>query len=72
MGKLNRILEKRVNIGGFIPKVHGGTTLEEIIAWLKQIDIVHTLKRDDTHSILIQQLVGYPIREMVVDPCLSK
>ena len=31
------------NIGGFIPKVYGGTTLEEIWAWLKHIDIVHTL-----------------------------
>ena len=32
------------NIGGFIPKLYvGTTTLEEICAWLKQIDIVHTL-----------------------------
>ena len=33
----------RDNIGCFLPKVYGGTTLEETWAWLKQIDIVHTL-----------------------------
>ena len=31
------------NIGGLKTKVYVGTTLEEIWAWLKQIDIVHTL-----------------------------
>ena len=63
-------MDIRDNIGGFIPKVYGGTTLEETRAWLKQLNRV--LYRDDTHSILIQQLVEYPIREMVMDPCFSK
>ena len=46
----------RDNIGGFIPKVYGGTTLE------KNKSVV------DNFSILIQHFfLGYP-SEMVMDP----
>ena len=40
------MIRDNINIGGFIPKVYGGTTLE------KNKSVV------DTFSILIQQLVG--------------
>ena len=59
MGKFStwkKIVIIRDNIGGFIPKIYGGDHPR------RNKSLV------DTYFILIQQLVVYPSKEMVVDP----
>ena len=53
---MKKIVIIRDNIGGFIPKIYGGDHPR------RNKSLV------DTYFILIQQLVVYPSKEMVVDP----